>query len=165
MPCTKQAVSFPIVPSLQVLKKMGGSPSGVLSWVTRLLGCLAMSGVPPLAASTSRSPDWHTPSLPPSLHSDLLNALTSPSTLLWRSLRTSKTPLQIQYKGCSLWVCTQVGARLEGRPNHPSKRSHNSLCSAFKEIFLHCYFLWGFPGGSEGKASAGNVGDPGSVPG
>ena len=26
-------------------------------------------------------------------------------------------------------------------------------------------FLWGFPGGSEVKASASNVGDPGSIPG
>ena len=25
--------------------------------------------------------------------------------------------------------------------------------------------MWGFPGGSEGKASACNAGDPGSIPG
>ena len=25
--------------------------------------------------------------------------------------------------------------------------------------------MWGFPGGSDGKASAYNVGDPGSIPG
>ena len=25
--------------------------------------------------------------------------------------------------------------------------------------------IWGFPGGSEGKASAGSVGDPGLIPG
>ena len=25
--------------------------------------------------------------------------------------------------------------------------------------------IWGFPGGSEGKASACNAGDPGSIPG
>lgn len=51
---------------------------------------------------------------PPSLHSGLLNALTSPSTLLWRSPRPSKTPLWIQYKRCSFWVCTQVGGQAGG---------------------------------------------------
>ena len=29
----------------------------------------------------------------------------------------------------------------------------------------HTYVLWGFPGGSDGKASACNAGDPGSIPG
>ena len=31
--------------------------------------------------------------------------------------------------------------------------------------YLSLCWEWGFPGGSEGKASACNVGDPGSVPG
>ena len=28
-----------------------------------------------------------------------------------------------------------------------------------------CVCIWGFPGGSEVKASASNAGDPGSIPG
>ena len=35
-------------------------------------------------------------------------------------------------------------------------------------VFKDCYWCtdyWGFPGGSEGKESACNVGDPGSIPG
>ena len=30
---------------------------------------------------------------------------------------------------------------------------------------LDCCYDWGFPGSSDGKASAYNVGDPGSIPG
>ena len=30
---------------------------------------------------------------------------------------------------------------------------------------LHCHNYWGFPGGSEVKASASNAGDPGLIPG
>ena len=33
------------------------------------------------------------------------------------------------------------------------------------KVLLCLLTLWGFPGGSEGKASAGNVGDPRSIPG
>ena len=32
-------------------------------------------------------------------------------------------------------------------------------------LSLHLYLLWGFPGGSDGKASACNAGDMGSIPG
>ena len=32
-------------------------------------------------------------------------------------------------------------------------------------LFIHCDHRRGFPGGSDGKASACNVGDPGSIPG
>ena len=33
-------------------------------------------------------------------------------------------------------------------------------------LFVYIYtFICGFPGGSDGKASACNVGDPGSIPG
>ena len=30
---------------------------------------------------------------------------------------------------------------------------------------MHCHFPWGFPGGSAGKESACNAGDPSSIPG
>ena len=33
------------------------------------------------------------------------------------------------------------------------------------ELSQSIHYLWGFPGGSEGKMSACNVGDPGSIPG
>ena len=32
-------------------------------------------------------------------------------------------------------------------------------------ITLLLKYIWGFPGGSDGKESACNVGDPGSIPG
>ena len=33
-------------------------------------------------------------------------------------------------------------------------------------IYTHIYtYIWNFPGGSDGKASACNAGDPGSIPG
>ena len=32
-------------------------------------------------------------------------------------------------------------------------------------IYMHIYINWGFPGGSEGKATACNAGDLGSIPG
>ena len=32
-------------------------------------------------------------------------------------------------------------------------------------MFLFTFCLWDFPGGSDGKASAHNVGGPGSIPG
>ena len=34
-----------------------------------------------------------------------------------------------------------------------------------KITFLSTTYIWGFPGGSDGKVSAYNVGDPGSIPG
>ena len=42
-----------------------------------------------------------------------------------------------------------------------------STCLSFASIinFLYDVFRNGFPGGSEVKASAGNAGDPGSIPG
>ena len=39
----------------------------------------------------------------------------------------------------------------------------SKLASA--SIFAQTPLCWGFPGGSDGKASAYNVGDPGSIPG
>ena len=33
------------------------------------------------------------------------------------------------------------------------------------EIYVYLHILWEFPGGSDGKASAYNAGDPGSIPG
>ena len=35
----------------------------------------------------------------------------------------------------------------------------------FCKIMASCVMSWGFPGGSDGKASASNVGDLGSIPG
>ena len=43
----------------------------------------------------------------------------------------------------------------------PIKNSH--AMPTFYNI--SCYIILGFPGGSDGKASARNVGDPGSIPG
>ena len=42
-----------------------------------------------------------------------------------------------------------------------------STCLSFASVinFLYNVFRNGFPGGSEVKASAGNAGDPGSIPG
>ena len=42
-----------------------------------------------------------------------------------------------------------------------------SLCCIFEtdSIINQLYFNMGFPGGSDGKASVYNVGDPGSIPG
>ena len=36
---------------------------------------------------------------------------------------------------------------------------------ALKESVCMCVCIWGFPGGSEVKASASNAGDQGSIPG
>ena len=43
----------------------------------------------------------------------------------------------------------------------PIKNSH-----AMPKFYnISCYIISGFPGGSDGKASARNLGDPGSIPG
>ena len=34
-----------------------------------------------------------------------------------------------------------------------------------RSFMMSCFILWGFPGGSDGKESACNVGDPDSIPG
>ena len=39
----------------------------------------------------------------------------------------------------------------------------NKYLESSKNIFIG-YYYWGFPGSSDGKASAYNVGDPGSIP-
>ena len=49
-------------------------------------------------------------------------------------------------------------------PRKPRKTGMGSL-SLLQRIFLTQELNQGFPGGSEGKASACNVGDPGSIPG
>ena len=48
----------------------------------------------------------------------------------------------------------------------------SDFCSLNNQLFheitilMYCFHKsWGFPGGSDGKASACNVGDPGSIPG
>ena len=41
-----------------------------------------------------------------------------------------------------------------------------SFCLVFVSLISMCLgMLFGFPGGSDGKASAWNMGDPGSIPG
>ena len=42
---------------------------------------------------------------------------------------------------------------------HPLTHSRHSMDISF------CYYYWGFPGGSDGKKSACNRGDPASIPG
>ena len=37
--------------------------------------------------------------------------------------------------------------------------------SLFRELLLFCLYIRDFPGGSDGKASVYNTGDPGSSPG
>ena len=44
------------------------------------------------------------------------------------------------------------------RVRHDSATEQQNFCLVFKRG-------WGFPGGSDGKASACNAGDPGSIPG
>ena len=43
--------------------------------------------------------------------------------------------------------------------------STTCLCTIERDVFPLVFGVWGFPGGSDGKASACNVGDPGSIPG
>ena len=43
--------------------------------------------------------------------------------------------------------------------------STSCLCTIERDVFPPVFGVWGFPGGSDGKASACNVGDPGSIPG
>ena len=45
----------------------------------------------------------------------------------------------------------------------PQTLCSHSLLALFLRRIL-CQALWGFPGGSDGKESACNVGDPGSIP-
>ena len=43
--------------------------------------------------------------------------------------------------------------------------STSCLCTIERDVFPPVFCVWGFPSGSDGKASACNVGDPGSIPG
>ena len=43
--------------------------------------------------------------------------------------------------------------------------STSCLCTTERDVFPPVFGVWGFPGGSDGKASACNAGDPGSIPG
>ena len=38
------------------------------------------------------------------------------------------------------------------------------MCVYVWDIYPTLYHVWSFPGGSDGKASACNAGDPGSIP-
>ena len=43
--------------------------------------------------------------------------------------------------------------------------STSCLCTIERDVFPPVFCVWGFPSGSDGKASACNVGDPGLIPG
>ena len=73
-------------------------------------------------------------------------------TLLMRKMRVSE--FKQLYQGVRLNE-TRIRARLQ-TPSY----------AVLLPIAMHFIFqVWGFPGGSEVKASAHNVGDPGSIPG
>ena len=61
-------------------------------------------------------------------------------------------------RGGSVRIKNQVGTlSLEHGSSQVNKKSR------FKNCYFHCF--GGFPGGSDGKESACNAGDPGSIPG
>ena len=79
----------------------------------------------------------------------------------------------VLYASATLPCSNRGGTSVEWSPASQSKDLYSYLLSTWflsstprvSRHFMQLGLMWGFPGGSEGKASAYNVGDLGSIPG
>ena len=66
----------------------------------------------------------------------------------------------------SLHIYHIIYANFSWRLNINNEHILTNIIYIYTHTFINCMFdLWGFPGGSDGKESACNAGDLGSVPG
>ena len=72
---------------------------------------------------------------------------------------------QLQVQDSGSWASNKVSA-LDRTLGEVARILEKEVCnSSLASGHNLCFFLTDFPGGSGGKASAYNVGDPGSIPG